>query len=582
MDTKNDRLHIARKMTVGSYHQCLMFMVVAPILFLMAPTSFAQETSAGSILQGIRSSSQENVLPQVAPNVELPKLDKQSNAKAVTFIAKRFVFLGSTKVSAEILNGLVSGYLNRPITFKDLKSATDIIAEYYREHGWLVRIQLPSQDVTEGVVTIEIIEATMGGVLIDNQSKRVSTARVEAWIYRAIPRATAISLTALDRALLTLNDLPDIQVASSLQEGKKRGETIVLLTVSDKPLLDGAVSVDNFGQSSTGQNRATANLNINGPLGLGEQVNVYGLYTEGTNYGRVALTVPLGSDGLRAGINTSYLNYRVLNPSLNSLGANGTSTVNGAELTYPIIRSRPANLFLLTNYNYSNFSNYANYATQSQYNTAVFQGGLNGNLLDSFAGGGVSSASLVASGGTVNLNSSPSLGADQGQYGPQVNGNFTKLRYGLNRLQGITPSLSAYLGTSGQIASKNMDSSEQLYLGGPYAVRAYATGQGNASQGNLMTFELRQSLPFNLLLTGFYDYGSIQTYKNPNTYLTTNNTYVLQGLGSSIGWNAPLGLQIKAIWAMRTGSLPASVTTSLNGNGGTSSNRFWLTATLPI
>jgi hemolysin activation/secretion protein len=181
----------------------------------------------------------------------------------------------------------------------------------------------------------------------------------------------------------------------------------------------------------------------------------------------------------------------------------------------------------------------------------------------------------------VNLNTSPSLSSDV--IGPQVNGNFTKLRYAANRLQAITSSLSAYLGASGQLASKNLDSSEQLYLGGPYSVRAYATGQGNASQGNLMTFELRQTLPMNLLLTGFYDYANVQTYKT--SYFASaplNNTYALQGLGSSIGWSGPLGLQIKAIWAMRTGTLPTLVTQSFSGNGGTSSNRFWLTASLPI
>ena len=564
-----------------TYLDLMIYASALLTLFFLAPKSFAQQTSAGSVLQGIRSQELETTLPQVIPNIGQVKVGQTSGPKAATFLAKRFVFIGNTKVSSETLNTLIAGYLNRSITFNDLKNAADLIAEYYRAQGLLVKTQIPQQDVTEGVITIEIMEASLGGILIDNKSKRVSDARVEKWIYSAIPRNTSLSLSALDRALLTLNDLPDIQVTSSLQEGRKLGETNVLLTVTDKPLVDGMVGVDNFGQSSTGQNRATANLNINGPLGLGEQVNVYGLYTEGTNYGRVALTTPIGSDGLRVGINGSYLSYRVINPSFNQLFANGTSSNGGAELTYPIIRSRPANLFLLGNYNYSGFNNNANGGTTSQYSTSVFLGGLSGNLLDGFAGGGINTGSLIASGGTVNLNTSPSLSSDL--IGPQVNGNFTKLRYAANRLQAITSNLSAFLGVSGQFASKNLDSSEQLYLGGPYSVRAYATGQGNASQGNLMTFELRQALPMKLLLTGFYDYANVQTYKTSNfASAPLNNTYALQGLGSSIGWSGPMGLQIKAIWAMRTGTLPSLVTQSFNGNGGTSSNRFWLTASLPI
>ena len=580
--TNRDNINRATYKTVKRIYPFLTICVITLIAqFFIAPKSFAQQTSAGSILQEIRSQELDATLPQVMPNISQPKVDQGVGPKAVTFVAKRFIFIGNTKVSSEKLNSLVAGYLNRPINFNDLKSAADLIAEYYREKGWLVGTQLPQQDVTEGVVTIEVLEASLGGVVIDNKSKRVSNARIEKWIYNAMPRNATLSLSALDRALLTLNDLPEILVTSSLQEGKKRGETNILLTVTDKPLVDGTVGVDNFGQSSTGQNRATASLNVNGPLGQGEQVNVYGLYTEGTSYGRVALTAPIGSDGLRVGINGSYLSYRVINSSFNQLWANGTSSTGGVDLTYPIVRSRPANLFLLTNYSYSSFNNSANGGTTSQYNTSVFQGGLSGNLLDGFAGGGINVGSLLASGGAVNLNTSPSLPSDV--IGPQINGNFTKLRYTANRLQAITSGLSAYLGASGQIASKNLDSSEQLYLGGPYSVRAYATGQGNASQGNLMTFELRQTLPLKLLLTGFYDYANVQTYKTSNfTGAPLNNAYTLQGLGSSIGWSAPLGLQIKAIWAMRTGNLPASVTQTLNGNGGTSSNRFWLTASLPI
>ncbi len=561
----------------------LVYAVIVFGLFFLNSQSFAQQsaTSAGSLLQGIRNQELDTTLPQVLPNISQPKIDQATGSKAKTIIAKRFIFSGNTKVSSDKLSSLVASFLNHPISFNDLKNASDIITEYYREKGWLVRTQIPQQDVTDGIITIAILEASLGRVLIDNKSKRVSNARIETWIYSAMSRSTPLSLSSLDRALLTLNDLPDVQVISSLQEGAKLGETNVLLTVTDKPLLDGMVGIDNFGQSSTGQNRATANLNVNGPLGLGEQVNVYGLYTEGTNYGRVALTTPIGSNGLRVGINASYLSYRVINSSFNQLWANGTSSTGGAEATYPIIRSRPANLFLLSNYNYSSFNNIANGGTTSQYSTSVFVGGLSGNLLDGFAGGGINSGSLIASGGSVNLNNSPSLPYDLS--GPQVNGSFTKLRYSANRLQAVGSSLSAYFGASGQMASKNLDSSEQLYLGGPYSVRAYATGQGNASQGNLMTFELRQILPMKLLLTGFYDYANVQTYKTSNfTSAPPNNTYALQGLGSSIGWSGPIGLQIKAIWAMRTGTLPALVTQSFNGNGGTSRNRFWLTASLPI
>ncbi len=157
---------------------------------------------------------------------------------------------------------------------------------------------------------------------------------------------------------------------------------------------------------------------------------------------------------------------------------------------------------------------------------------------------------------------------------------FLKMRYAVNRNQALTDSLSFYLGVSGQLASKNMDSSEQLYLGGPMNVRAFASGQGAASQGNLTTAELRQNLPYQTQLVGFYDLGNVQYWKF-NTAGAPANDYAMSGYGASLGWYGPYGFNIKAVWAQRMG-LSQSAQNYLNQNGGTSWNRYWLNASLPF
>ena len=557
---------------------------IALLFFSCMTPAIAQPVSAGSILQQINSESPVIVLPPVMPEAKggYKEAPESAVAGGQKFIIKRFEFSGNVKISTEKLQVVVAEFLNRSYTFSELKNITDVVAGYYRDEGWLARVILPPQDITSGTVTIQIIEANLGNIIIENKTTRITNHRIEAWIYSRIPRGTALSLSELDRAILTLSDLPDVNVVSSIQEGKAQGETNIRVVVTNKNMVDGSIGVDNFGQNSTGQNRGTANLNINGALGFGEQISLSGLYTEGTNYGRVSVVAPVGSSGLKMGINASTLSYRVSNSSLNPLWVNGSSNTAGAELSYPIIRSRPTNLYFITNYNYSSFDNRNITGIQNQYNTSVLVSGLTGNAIDSFSGGGINQASLLLSGGNVSPSSAISP-LSPNSTGPEVNGNFSKLRYGANRLQSVTSSLSAYLGISGQVASKNMDPSEQLYVGGPYSVRAYATGQGSASQGNVTTFELRQSLPWQTTLTGFYDYGNVQTYKN-NVFGSgaLNNNYVLQGFGTSLGWVGPGGFQLKATWAMRTGSIPSSVYQYLSASGGMSSNRVWLSALLPL
>jgi hemolysin activation/secretion protein len=544
--------------------------------------NFAQaQPSAGQLLQQNRElEPTPSIMPEVVPNPKsvepVPVVPKPGQ---VTFIPKEFVFVGNTKVSSSQLQKLVSTFLGKPISFEGLNAIADTIVEYYRNQGWLARAVLPKQDITEGVVTIQIIEAKLGGISIDNRSKRVSDQRVEEWIYGGIPKLNELSLEQLDRALLTLNDLPDVTVSGTLQSGLKPGETILLLTVEDKSLFGGQASVDNYGDNNTGKIRSSVFVNLNGLFGYGDQLSAYGLYTEGNRYGRLSFIVPVGVDGLRVGVNGSTMAYRVLKQSFQSLDANGVADTVGIEASYPVIRSRHVNLVSVFSWNYSDFKNWTidGLSLDQTYSTRVTQIGLSGNLLDGIGGGAINNGSVMLSGGDIGRQVN---GPYNSNYG--VAGNFVKMRYALNRNQVVADGLTAFISVSGQLASKNMDSSEQMYLGGPLNVRAYGSGQGAASQGSLTTFELRQNLPFNAQIAGFYDLGTMQTWKNNPAINTVSNSYVLQGYGVSLMWLGPYNINVKGAWARRTGSLSPSVTNYLNQNGGISANRFWLTASIPI
>lgn len=498
-----------------------------------------------------------------------------------SFIVKRFKFVGNKQVTEQELLKLVKPYLNRDTTYEQLKTVTDTVAELYLKKSLLVRVLLPKQDVTNGVVTIQVIEALLGGVTIENQSKRIKDERVVAWVYNTVPQATLLRLDALDRALRTLNDQPDLTVASSFKEGKKTGETILYLTVRDKALIDGQASVDNFGDPATGNTRATVNLNVNGPFGRGEQFSVFGLKTQGSSYGRLGLTAPVGASGLRMGVNASFMSYRVIDPDFSNLNVKGQAATVGLEATYPLYRTAAANTYLTGNLNRNDFLNTNVFGINSQYNTSVLQLGLGANRQDGWGGGGYTLAALNLSMGKVDLTNSPSQIADG--LGPQVEGGFGKLRYSLNRQQMIAGKFSGYMSVGGQFASKNLDASEKLYVAGPYGVRAYGVGQGASTQAGQATVELRFDLPMQYQLTGFYDAALVQAWKSSNfDSAPETNYYALQGLGIGLNWSGPYGSQVKAVWARRTGSLSESVEATLNQNGGTSTNRYWLSGTLPF
>lgn len=538
------------------------------------------QTTPGQVLQDIRILQPHTQdLPAPLPGTGLTLSPAEPAAqKTVQFVVKQFRFEGQEGVSVQALHEALSGLLGQPITYDDLKQGTTAITALYRAKGLLARAVLPPQDITDGRVTIRIIESRMGGLAIDNRSLRISNAQIQAWFDKQVPPGQLLSLNALDHALLTLDDLPTVAVSGYLQEGEVPGQTVLAMTVQDDPRYNGQALADNFGDKNTGQVRTSAQLNVNGLMGHGDQLNLYGLHTQGSDYVRVGwtATTAAATRGQRLGLYASRMNYRIISSAFQSARVTGAADVMGFEATDPVIRSRTTNAVVSFNWALNRFKTWNNGVLNADraYTSRVAQFGVSGNRLDDWQGGGIGVASLMASVGDVDRVASSDT--------DQVGGFFAKLRYGLSRTHNLAPGLSLFASLTGQVASQNMDSSEQLYLGGPLNVRAYASGQGSASQGQLYTVELRKqwSGPFQLAL--FYDEGRAQTWKFKLPSHNVDNQYNLRGAGASLSWSGPLGTHVKATWAHRIGQPSASVSSLLTKNGGLDRSRIWLNASIPF
>jgi len=390
-----------------------------------------------------------------------------------------------------------------------------------------------------------------------------------------------LNADALDRGLLLADDLPGVAVAGSLQEGYKPKETDLLVRLTDEPLLYGDAGVDNTGPRATGANRATANFNLNSPLGLGDLTSTNVMHTQGSDYIRLDESLPVGVNGWRVGVNGSYLKYKLVAPEFTALNALGTSDAAGLEATYPLIRSRLKNVYFSANLDHKNFDNQASGATTSKYTDNTATVGLSGNLFDNIGGGGANSASLSFIDGILDLNNSPNQAADAAA--AKTAGRFDKLRYSASRQQVITEDWSFFSALSGQRANKNLDSSEMFYLGGASGVRAYPANEGGGTDGDLLNLELRRKLPRGFTFVGFYDYGQITINKNNNfTGASAINEYSLKGVGFSMAWQAANGFNLKATYSRRLGDNPNPTSTGTDQDGSFVRDRLWLVANIPF
>ncbi len=542
---------------------------------LFPPMLQAEIPGAGVFQQQMERERGEVKLPdKAAPLQALPQPMKEIPGLTVTVHA--FQFKGNSQLSAEQLAPVVSEYLNRPISFNELQQAAAAVAHAYHEAGWVVRAYLPQQDITEGTVIIQVIEAVFGGAELEGApATRVFLADKLAAIDAALAKGELLNLDQLERSLLLLDDLSGVKVVGSLKKGVGHNETKLGVQAINEPLVSGEVSGDNFGARATGAERVTTNLHINSPLGIGDHLEANFSHSRGADYGRLDYSLPVGNDGWRVGGSASYLGYELVGSDFAGLDGNGNSSTVGLNASYPLIRSRLKNLYLGLNYDHKYFYNQANQAITSLYQIDDFAVGLNGNLFDKLGGGGINQVGLTLTQGILdqhNINLSEN---------PRLDGGFTKVNYYLNRQQALSENLSLFAQFYGQAASGNLNFAEKFYLGGPYGVRAYPVNEAGGDEAQAVTVELRGQLPYNLTLTGFYDMGHIRVNRD-NVNQVRPNSYVLEGAGLTLAWHTVHDLKFKATWTHRIGDNPNPAANGQDQDGSKQDDRFWLSASLPF
>lgn len=560
------------------YKQKIHLWPLAGLIFAAQVESFAQTApDAGTILRQIERSFPPPTLPEVGPPVPVPSAEMPKGA-GKTIVVSRFEFEGAEAVSAEELSVALRGYLGRPLTLEELRNAAAQVALAYRAKGLLASASIARQEVKGGVVKVAVAESRFGMAELDPSSDgRTKAGLLERIVRQNVASGQIVNTYDVDRALLLMNDLPGASVQGALRAGKFKGTTDLVLVSSARPLVVGSVLADNAGARSTGEARAVFNATVDQPRGDGEQFAADLLHTDGSDYGRLGYSMPAPWSGSRLSFSASAMSYQLVSSDYVSAAVSGTSSTLSADLTLPLLRSRSANLYASCGLTGRWFANRAAGSVTSDYVSQTLEFGLNGNLYDGFAGGGVSTGSLSVNIGRVDLAGSPNFAADQG--GPRVDGWFGKLSLGLGRTQQVGRDYSLALNVRGQAAFHNLDSSEKFFLGGNNGLRAYPTSEGGGDLGMLSSLELRTNLTPRTQGTLFLDQGWVaQNYDPDYAGGPTDNGLTYRGWGLGLSQRFDSGVKLSLQWSRRIGDNPRPSSSGTDQDGSLRIDRFWASA----
>jgi hemolysin activation/secretion protein len=535
--------------------------VVAVLSFSCAVAIAQQRPDAGQILE--QQTREPLRLPPPAEDEIRPRRPEPRPALPVSPTLKvqvtQFTFSGNTLFSDEELTEVVREFVGKELDFEGLNDAATKVRAYHRSRGYfLAQAYLPQQAIRNGSVEIAIIEGRVGHV----ELQRRPASRLAEWLLSGILDAhfkpgQIITETGLEKPLLLINDLPTASVTSEIRPSQTVGAADLRVNVDQGVgLFNGYLDFDNHGSRFTGEYRIGANLNVNNPLTIGDQLTLRAFTSDQDMYfGRIAYLVPVGFWGTRVGASVSKFDYK-LGEDFVDLQANGDGLVKSVYAFHPLYRTRNTNVIGQFAYEDKRLHDRIDSlgTIEDRFIDSIKVGGV-GDFRDGVLGGGLNAFSLTYTQGDLKIAPTAVAQADVSATGLNTLGTFRKWNYDFKRLNRITDNASVLLALSGQQASKNLASAEKMSLGGPNGVRAYPVGEANGDTGNLITGELRYLVPGFKVLEGdvnviaFYDWGQVYINEKPRATDTQNKRSISgYGVGGSLGKEGEFIFRASASW----------------------------------
>ncbi len=507
-----------------------------------------------------------------APEIQIEKRGRTSSpARDEVKVVVNTLRVTGARIYSEAELVAIAGFKpGSELNLVELRAMAAKIADHYHRNGYFVaKVYLPAQDIKDGAVTFAVIEGEYGKVSVRNQTNLAD--RIPSYLLEGLNAGDTIAIAPLENRLLLLSDVPGVTVRSTLIPGASVGTSDLIVDVTPGQRVTGSVELDNAGNRYTGEFRVGGTVNINNPTGNGDVVSLRALTSgEGLQYGRASYQILLGK--ATVGVAYTALRYR-LGEEFERLRAHGTAQIASVYGSYPLIRSRNTNLYAIAGFDAKTFDDRVDAtSTVTEKNVQVGMVGLYGNHRDDFGGGGLSTYSISGSFGNVDIETPAALAADAAA--ARTNEGYGRLAFTATRLQSVTRTISLYGAIYGQVASKNLDISEKMVLGGAYGVRAYPTGETYADEGYVATLEARlllpkfaESMPGQMHAIAFVDTGTVTINKEPWTGGTNHRT--LSGAGVGLTWSAYNNFVVKAGYAHKLGNAVAT-------SAPDSSGRFWL------
>lgn len=444
-----------------------------------------------------------------------------SGADTVPFTVNEIRFEPASEIlKPQELEALVTPYRGRIVKLSELRELVAQINEIYRSKGVVTaQASLPAQDVSDGSVTIRLVEGRVGQILLQGNA---STREDYITDRLSLKPRTLVELPRLEDDLVRFNRTNDAQLRVDLQPGTEVGLTDIALTVVEPKRDDLRAFTDNLGSSATGEQRAGVAYTRRSLTGRRDDLFLSVVAAQGHQGHYVTYGLPISSLGTR--LTLGYFNDRtkIVNGLIAPLNVSGEATAYSATLKHPLSVSASHQLDATSTLKKRRTVNFISGTPLTAADLSAGSLGLDLQVLDTH---GYWTANVEIASGRNRPADAPSR-------------SYTVARGSVRRSFSSDPSLTFNAALNWQYASLQLlPASEQLVIGGEGTVRGYAPGLLAGDRGMVLNLEAQRKIDLSAAsglgsaVFAFLDHGQVSPFRPVNN---TRGSDVITSVGGGL------------------------------------------------
>lgn len=487
---------------------------------------------------------------------------KVACAQDEKFDINRFEIRGNSLLLPGQVDELVAPYVGKGKVYGDIQKALEALENAYQAKGYsTVNVSVPEQEITSGVIRLEVQEAVLGKVTITG-NQHFSTENVRASLPN-LREGAAPNLRQVSENVQLVNDNPAKQVEVTLGASEEEGKVEAKVSLTEQNPQRFFVTLDDTGTVETGRHRlgvAYQNANLLGndetlTLAYTTSPDIWWNRPDGVKVDiySVAFRKPFYSIG--DSLDVIYGNSNVNTPATQATGFGivGKGEVFALRWNHFFPRRGEYSGKLVLGYDYKHINTTCDpdqrgtTATCTPYTLQPISATYNGQIqrVSHQASYNIGLAYNLPTGKSYPINNAAVGRPKTDRYSfisnRDVNDDFLVLRFSGSYAQQVAGwTLRAAL--NGQLANSGLPSAEQLGLAGASAVRGFSERALAADTGHVVNLEAytpnlasQVGASGNLHGVGFIDFGYGRNVGVDNT--ASFNTTGVASVGAGVRYS---------------------------------------------